>query len=286
MNYKLYQIDLEKDTERYAFMGQEFLDELGLCFPPPRELYSLTYEGNCTDINPEELFYLLNVDHPDDYRTRSLSVGDVIVYTWDGNELPLFCDSFGFLPILFSDTETWPIWTNFQAVEDNGFIWLRDNREDFISIRIDSLLAGVKQYRNQNNEFITLSPAQFYAALSCFYLASGGYRNNGKPKSLEEWTKSGMPDFDWYALPGDIVDKAIYSNFLGILPPAYMEAGYLQVGEALEHLPDKNGVFKATYLTFAESDGTWRYLGHCFYRETENQWQPASFLQQLNKLLG
>ena len=46
-----------------------------------------------------------------------------------------------------------------------------------------------------------------------------------------------MPDFDWYALPGDIVDKAIYSNFLGILPPAYMEAGYLQVGEALEHLP-------------------------------------------------
>ena len=35
MNYKLYQIDLEKDTERYAFLGQEFLDELGLCFPPP-----------------------------------------------------------------------------------------------------------------------------------------------------------------------------------------------------------------------------------------------------------
>lgn len=101
MNYKLYQIDLDKDTERYAFMGQEFLDELGLRFPPPRELYSLTYEGSCTDINPEELFYLLNVDHPDDYRTRSLSVGDVIVYTWDGNELPLFCDSFGFLPILF-----------------------------------------------------------------------------------------------------------------------------------------------------------------------------------------
>lgn len=54
MNYKLYQIDLEKDTERYAFLGQEFLDELGLCFPPPRELYSLTYEGNCTDINPRE----------------------------------------------------------------------------------------------------------------------------------------------------------------------------------------------------------------------------------------
>lgn len=88
MNYKLYQIDLENDTERYAFMGQEFLDELGLRFPPPRELYSLTYEGSCTDINPEELFYLLNVDHPADYRTRSLSVSDVIVYTWDGNELP------------------------------------------------------------------------------------------------------------------------------------------------------------------------------------------------------
>lgn len=32
MNYKLYQIDLEKDTERYAFMGQEFLDELGCAF--------------------------------------------------------------------------------------------------------------------------------------------------------------------------------------------------------------------------------------------------------------
>ena len=86
-----------------------------------------------------------------------------------------------------------------------------------------------------------------------------------------------MPDFDWYALPGDIVDKAIYSNFLGILPPAYMEAGYLQVGEALEHLPDKNGVFKATYLTFAESDGTWRYLGHCFYREPKTNGSLQAF---------
>ncbi len=102
---------------------------------------------------------------------------------------------------------------------------------------------------------------------------------------MDEWHNSGMPDFDWYAKVGDIVDEAIYDNFLEILPPAAMSHGYLQVGEAMCHLRDDDEVCKPIYMTFGKKDGEWHYLGHCFHGKEENRTPPRLFHKHYLELL-
>jgi hypothetical protein len=63
-----------------------------------RSLYDEVYDGevNCKDL--EDVFHLLNMNHPADYKGHSLSVSDVI-RTSEGY---FFCDSVGFKQIEFT----------------------------------------------------------------------------------------------------------------------------------------------------------------------------------------
>lgn len=47
-----------------------------------------------------------------------------------------------------------------------------------------------------------------------------------------------------------------------------MSSGYLQVGEAYDHMVDENGRWRPTFMTFAYKDGAWVYCGCCFHGET------------------
>ena len=47
-----------------------------------------------------------------------------------------------------------------------------------------------------------------------------------------------------------------------------MSSGYLQVGEAYDHMVDENGRWRPTFMTFAFKDGVWVYCGCCFHGET------------------
>ena len=284
MNFKLYQIDMKTDNAKHAFIGKDMAEKLEMSFPPPRELYALAYEGICEKIDPEGLFTQLNLYHPSDYRTRSLSVSDVIVYDIDGKDLPLFCNSFGFLPIRFTENETGEIKTSFVTTEIGSYVLLQDGDNE-LKVDIESFLSHLLTFPNQHKNPVKLNPGQIYAVLQCFIHESNLCRNFGNHKTVNEWPTSGMPNFDWYAKPGDIVDEAIYENFLNILPPAAMSYGYLQVGEALDHIPDGNGNWKPTFMTFAQEDKEWHYIGHCFLRETENKWKPMGFYEHLKKLL-
>ncbi len=285
MKYQIYQIKLEEDTARYVFTGKEEAIRFGLSFPPPRELYDLVYEGTCDAFMPEGLFEELNIRHPADYRARSLSISDVVVYDFGfGNQLALFCDTYGFTPIHFTETETGTMNTTFVPNEYHTYILL-DDGQIRIEIPVEAFLGHLKQYKNQNGKIIKLSPEQIYAVLLCFYQESNKYRYNNKPKTMDEWHNSGMPDFDWYAKVGDIVDEAIYDNFLEILPPAAMSHGYLQVGEAMCHLRDDDEVCKPIYMTFGKKDGEWHYLGHCFHGKEENRTPPRLFHKHYLELL-
>lgn len=284
MNYKLYQIDMKKDAAKYAFTGKDAAEKLGMGFPPPRKLYTLAYTGVCEELDPEGLFAQLNLNHPADYRTRSLSISDVIVYDIDGKELPLFCNSFGFLPIRFTENETGEIKTAFGTTETGSYVLLQDG-DDEIKVDIESFLSHLLTFPNQHKEPVRLNPGQIFAVLQCFICKSNLCRNSENHKTLDEWTTSGMPNFDWFAKPGDIVDEAIYQNFLNILPPAAMSYGYLQVGEPFDHVPDENGNWKPIFMTFAQEDKEWRYLGYCFLHGTENKWKPMGFYEHLKKLL-
>lgn len=285
MKYKLYQIELNNDTARYVFTGSEQAKELGLTFPPPRELYKLAYEGTCDELSPDGLFEELNIRHPADYRARSLSVSDVVVYDLGyGKELALFCDSFGFAPIHFTETETGALNATFVPNDYHTYILLEDGMNR-IQVSVDAFLGHAKHFKNQDGEIIKLSPEQIYAVLLCFYRESNKYRLNDKPKTMDEWHKSGMPNFDYYASVGDVVDEEIYDNFLEILPPAAMSYGYLQVGEPSNHLKDDDGVYRPTFMTFAKKDNEWHYLGHCFPGKTENRMKPRLFHSHYLELL-
>lgn len=82
----------------------------------------------------------------------------------------------------------------------------------------------------------------------------------------EVWAAAG--DFYKAAQPGDTVDEQIVNDFRDCVPPASMSSGYLQVGEAYDHMVDENGRWRPTFMTFAFKDGVWVYCGCCFLGET------------------
>lgn len=287
MKYKVYQIPVSETPPYYAFMGREELKDLRLPYPPPRDAYQLVYEGTTDNFSPEQLFEELNVRHPADYKARSLSVSDVVVYDLGRNgELALFCDSFGFRAIHFTDDATEEIKAEFFPKADKSYILLGTDTQ---RMRIDpiALLGHLRICRTEDGRAAKLDAAQVYVALECLYRESDKYRLNGKQKTLREWQASGLGDFDSYAGIGDEVDEELYMHFLNILPPASMTYGYLQVDEPICHMVDpEDGRCKPVFLTFGRKNEKWRYLGHCFYRKTENRYEPKSFHSHYLELLG
>ena len=47
------------------------------------------------------MFYIFNMAHPQDYRTRSLSVSDVIEIVEESGSTFYYCDSIGFREVSF-----------------------------------------------------------------------------------------------------------------------------------------------------------------------------------------
>lgn len=90
-------------------------------------------------------------------------------------------------------------------------------------------------------------------------------------KTLYGWSEfydtTGKGSWYDYAEIGDTVSEDVVDNFLNMLPPRSMKYGYVQVGEAYNHVEDENGTVRATYMTFAKLDGVWKYCGNCFAGE-------------------
>ncbi len=85
-------------------------------------------------------------------------------------------------------------------------------------------------------------------------------------KDQSDWTDDFNKNFE----PGDYVDQEIVDYFRDVLPPKRMGIGYLQVGEPYNHVPDKEGKYRATYNTFKQvAPAIWKYCGHCFAGEME-----------------
>ena len=66
MKIRLYQINPEKDTKQAMFMPYGMIDSVN------REIYDLVYESNLPCSSLEEVYAKLNIDHPSDYRCRSI----------------------------------------------------------------------------------------------------------------------------------------------------------------------------------------------------------------------
>jgi len=101
MTITIYQINLERDTDRLAFCAwSEF--ERQDHERPPAELYDRVYSYQTEADNPEDIYCRFNTNHPADYTGRSLSPSDVVEFIKDNGERhSFFCDRFGFREVEF-----------------------------------------------------------------------------------------------------------------------------------------------------------------------------------------
>ena len=78
MKIIIYQINMERDTNRIAFEGLELLEQYQGSKEINSALYDKVYEGEVDCAGLEDVFQMFNLDHPEDYKGRSLSVSDVV----------------------------------------------------------------------------------------------------------------------------------------------------------------------------------------------------------------
>ena len=78
MKIKIYQVNMERDTDRVAFESLENLQAFHGSAEVDSSIYDKVYEGNVDCSGLEDVFQMFNLDHPEGYRGRSLSVSDVV----------------------------------------------------------------------------------------------------------------------------------------------------------------------------------------------------------------
>jgi len=76
---RIYQINLSKDKDGVAFENLDFLkDYYGARKIDDCSIYDKVFEGEVECANLEEVYEKFNLDHPEGYKGRSLSVSDVV----------------------------------------------------------------------------------------------------------------------------------------------------------------------------------------------------------------
>ena len=101
--YEIYQLDLdygELIVRDFAFRGYEEVerDNLEIKKDPYKLVYTL--EAN-EELSLDDLFYIFNMQRPEDYRGRSLSVSDVV----KNDEGYWYCDSVGWVKLDWNEGE-------------------------------------------------------------------------------------------------------------------------------------------------------------------------------------
>ncbi len=93
MKIKLYQLPMgnKKIFLSYAYIKEEMKEEIIL------SEYELVYDGEIEGSNLEDVFFAFNVNHPEGYTGRSMSVSDIV----EINGTYYFCDAFGFKKLHF-----------------------------------------------------------------------------------------------------------------------------------------------------------------------------------------
>ncbi len=108
MNIAIYQID-PTDENNVAFLNYENLERFQGSAALRSEIYDKVFEGEVECGTLEEVYQMFNLDHPDGYRGRSLSVSDVVEVVGKEKSTFHFCDSIGFREVDFDPDMTEPL---------------------------------------------------------------------------------------------------------------------------------------------------------------------------------
>ena len=101
--FSIYQINVDRDTANVCFIGMESLEKIKGTKEVNAAAYDRVYDGKMDCISLENIYQKFIVDHPADYKGRSLSVSDVVEIRESDTLNPgfYFVDSIGFKSISF-----------------------------------------------------------------------------------------------------------------------------------------------------------------------------------------
>lgn len=103
MTISIYQINLERDTERVAFLGLDQLAKLYGKTAINGSIYEEVFFGDVEAATLEDVFGIFNLRHPEGYTGRSMSVSDVVEIIGDSEMRGcFFCDTVGFKKVEFT----------------------------------------------------------------------------------------------------------------------------------------------------------------------------------------
>ena len=84
MKIRIYKINSDRDEHRMMFLSHDRLERFQGSPEVDSKIYDKVYDKEVDCSSLEEVYTMLNINHPADYRGRSLSVSDVVeVYESD-----------------------------------------------------------------------------------------------------------------------------------------------------------------------------------------------------------
>ncbi|MCD8054971.1 MAG: DUF3846 domain-containing protein [Lachnospiraceae bacterium] len=103
MNITIYQINESRDENRVMFQSLAKLARFQGSTEIDSRIYDKVFSGEVPSQDLEQVYQIFNLNHPKEYRGRSLSVSDVVEILDDesGKSTFYFCDSFGFAKVDF-----------------------------------------------------------------------------------------------------------------------------------------------------------------------------------------
>ena len=145
MRIKIFQINMGRDEKSEAFLGIDEREHVLNLSEINSNIYDCVFSGNVECGGLEDIFQKFNIDHPNGYSGRSLSVSDIveIVEAEDVEKGFYYCDSIGFSKVNFDPEEAEPY---------------KENK-----IRVLMVEPGKKAYEKE----IGTSLQELYSALDC-----------------------------------------------------------------------------------------------------------------------
>lgn len=139
-------------------------------------------------------------------------------------------------------------------------------------VDVDLLLCGIKAFPCGNGDDVQLTPEQRLEILELVQGERKRITDSYPVKTYYGWHRSGLPMFEDYCFPDDMVDEEMVENFVNAVPPVLMYSTCAQAGEPFTHERDEAGRYRPTYATFHRAEsGLWQFDGYCFEGENKNR---------------
>lgn len=136
MDIRIYQINTDRDENHVVFLDHAFLQKLQGSQEINSKLYDLVFEGAVDCDTLEGVYRMFNLEHPEGYRSRSLSVSDVVEIISGGKRKSgfYFCNSVGFCKVDFMPDECqvspYFLQTDLQAAHSDASVRAANNKPD------------------------------------------------------------------------------------------------------------------------------------------------------------